>query len=73
MKVTKYTGIVNETTGWHTLYSLQRDDGGFTESGTYDRFFKIGEDRYVAMPYWHDQDFPIILSASEVMEMIALK
>lgn len=71
---TEYTGEIVEHDGWKgSLYQLRKDDGSLTEKGLYENVFKIGEDRFVVFPYYHDGDRPWIMSAAEVMDLIATK
>lgn len=69
----EYTGEVREHHNWETNYSVMKDDGTFTRVGRYQDFFQIGEDRFVVMPYYHDGNRPWIMSAAEVMDLIAAK
>ena len=71
---TKYTGKIKEHEGWKgSLYQLEKDDGSFTKKGTYEAFFKIGEDRFVVFPYWNDEKVPVIMTAAQVLDLVAVR
>lgn len=72
-KMTKFEGeIITIDSGWETAYKYRKDDGTLTDSCSYQSFAKIGEDRYVVSPYWHDKDHAVVMSAAEVLDLIAV-
>lgn len=66
----KYNGEIRTRAGWQETFSLQKDDGTFTRQGSYSDVFRIGDDRYVLSPYWHDSDEWLIMSATEALALI---
>lgn len=70
---TKYIGKIIGVSEWAPGYKITKNDGSMTDTGCDESFFEIGPDQFVVFPYWHDQEFPVIMTAAEVLALIAVR